>query len=71
MFVICINYNYAFVHAYGCINLSSLLESYWTKNLRILHSPLTTGEWTGAQAILAAAIEESQYKTHIVSTKHI
>ena len=33
MFVICINYYYAFDHSYVCI----------TRNLRILYSPLTTG----------------------------
>ena len=42
MFVICINYYYAFDQSYVCI----------TRNLRILYSPLTTGEWTGAQAIV-------------------
>ena len=46
MFVMCIN----FIHTDVCINLTSFVESCWTGNLRILHSPLTTGEWTGTQA---------------------
>ena len=33
-----------------CINLPSLVESCWMRNLRILHTPLTTGKWTRAQA---------------------
>ena len=46
MFVMCIN----FIHTDMCINLTSFVESCWTGNLRILHSLLTTGEWTGTQA---------------------
>ena len=33
-----------------CINLTGFVESGWTRNLRILHSPLSKGEWTGTQA---------------------
>ena len=40
-----------------CINLTSFVESCWTGNLRILHSPLTTGEWTGTQASSSLALQ--------------
>ena len=54
MFVMCIN----FIHTDMCINLTSFVESCWTGNLRILHSPLTTGEWTGTQATRHRVQEE-------------
>ena len=41
---------YDYIYTDECINLTSLVESCWAGNLRILHSPLTTGEWTGTQA---------------------
>ena len=50
----CVCYEYKFYYDYiytdVCINLTSFVESCWTGNLRILHSPLTMGEWTGTQA---------------------
>ena len=41
-----------------CINLTSFVESGWTGNLRILHSPLATGEWTGTQARFQYVLSE-------------
>ena len=35
---------------YAFVNLPSLVESCWMRNLRILHSPHTTGEWTRVEA---------------------
>ena len=65
---ICYVYKFYFDYFYTdvCINLTSFVESCWTGNLRILHSPLSTGEWTGTEASICVATMSFFVKRFIV-----